>query len=497
MRRRSFLKILKMGSSGLILYPVLVNSCKCKQNESVHYCRLKIIKQNSINLPDGKRTPFGWPSIGIAPNESIIVKPENKLPDTNLCLRVSVAQEIRDEKLLHVKIPETDNYLGVINICFSSVLVPYELKISSKHCAQISENGLELKLESKSPIWIFSEKSEKVNNEVFLPNVLCFSKETGTVERFLECFSSINSVQAFGWREGTVLDGLWQLYTKKGYQNALDTIEQHFNLFFNNQNLCYEDGRSNPVFNAITGIESTLPFATLARLYPNHPILKLVVESWNSLRKSNGAIVDGDIKDSATAEGCYTIAYPMAVIGKLLGSEELQKSSLFQLKHRFILINNNKLWLRYYGNGQYSYPNWARGAAWTLLGFIRTMSELNCQDKEIINKFREGIKIALSMQRVDGLWNCFMDAPKALPDTSGSAGIAAAIITGVKNGYLPGSYEEYAFRCWNGLQKYITVDGFLKGAAQDNRGGIALQESDYRVIAQMGMGLMAQLHAYL
>jgi hypothetical protein len=40
-------------------------------------------------------------------------------------------------------------------------------------------------------------------------------------------------------------------------------------------------------------------------------------------------------------------------------------------------------------------------------------------------------------------------------------------------------------------------DGFLGGVAQANKGGERLQRGDYRVIYQMGMGLMAQLIAAL
>lgn len=65
----------------------------------------------------------------------------------------------------------------------------------------------------------------------------------------------------------------------------------------------------------------------------------------------------------------------------------------------------------------------------------------------------------------------------------------------IHNGFLPATYAENANRCFEELKKQITPDGYLKGAAQDNRGGMRLQESDYRVIAQMGMGLMAQLYA--
>ena len=41
----------------------------------------------------------------------------------------------------------------------------------------------------------------------------------------------------------------------------------------------------------------------------------------------------------------------------------------------------------------------------------------------------------------------------------------------------------------------LTPDGLLTGVAQSNRGGEKLQRGSYRVLSQMGMGLMAQLDA--
>jgi rhamnogalacturonyl hydrolase YesR len=160
------------------------------------------------------------------------------------------------------------------------------------------------------------------------------------------------------------------------------------------------------------------------------------------------------------------------------------------------LIESGQIYLRY-REGKRIYQNWARGAAWFLLGYARTIPELKdeIQDQAIYEKFREAVSIVLSMQREDGLWSCFMHEPNSLPDTSGSAGIAAAILVGIQNGYLPESYKVPVNRCWNSLQNYLTPDGFLRGAAQDNRGGLELQQGEYRIIAQMGMGFMAQLYA--
>lgn len=498
MKRRSFVKIIPASSLGLIAEPSFAYSSFLKKEYSnTTLLVLRISKcNNQLELPQGKRVPFDWNAVGIAPNESITVKPRHTLHEENHWFRVSVAQEIRDEKQLYISIPETDIYLGAIDIRFSSVLVPYELKIPYEHTALINKNGLELKLESKTPLWIFSEQAKGIDNSAFLPHILSSSEKTGTIDQFLSCFTSVNSVQAFGWREGTVLDGLWQLYSQKGNKKALDAINQHFDLFFDGQNLSYEDGHSNPKLNEVDGIESTIPFATLARINPEHPILKTVVDGWQKLKKPNGMIIDGTM---VSAEGCYTVAYPLAVIGKLWNDKNLMDEAIAQLKHRFVLYSNDSLYLRFYTEGRYTYQNWSRGAAWNLLGFARTISELKdiMQDDEVNAKLQEGIKFAVSMQRKDGLWSCFMHRHEILPDTGGSAGIAAAILIGIELGLIPDSYRVHAENCWNALQQYITPDGFLKGVAQDNRAGEKLQESDYRVIAQMGMGLMAQLYAEL
>ena len=65
------------------------------------------------------------------------------------------------------------------------------------------------------------------------------------------------------------------------------------------------------------------------------------------------------------------------------------------------------------------------------------------------------------------------------------------------HGWLDDGMRAAAVKCLAGLKPYLTPDGFLGGASQSNKGGPGLQRSDYRVIYQMGMGLMAQLIAAL
>lgn len=493
MNRRLFLEILPAGTLSVLLCPSVVFSNPAMRTKTEQII-FKVTKSAKLSLPENKKISFGWSAVAIEPDSSIVINTTKKLPHTNLWLRISVAQEVWDKKIIHARIPDTGIEVGTILIQYSSILVPYEMEIPERYIDQINANGLELFLESKSPLWIFNERHPGIEHDTFLPHILSSTTKQGTLNNMLENILSINSIQSFGWREGTVLDGLWQIYSCKKDHKALKTIKQHFDLFFDkHQNLIYNTAKDVTKFNQINGIESTIPFATLAHLHPDHPILKTVIEAWKEYSKPNGMVTDGKM---ISAEGCYTVAYPMAVIGKAWKDEALMKNALEQLRHRFVLIDSGQFYLRS-TEGKLSFRNWARGVAWVLLGFIRTITELknDVQDQSIISKYQEGVAIALSMQRKDGLWGCFMHNPDSLPDSSGSAGIAAAILSGIKHGYLPESNREAVMKCWNRLPEYLTPDGFLKGAAQDNRGGISLQESDYRVIAQVGMGFMAQLYA--
>jgi len=100
-------------------------------------------------------------------------------------------------------------------------------------------------------------------------------------------------------------------------------------------------------------------------------------------------------------------------------------------------------------------------------------------------------------QSPNGLSGCYIDQPEAVADTSRSAGLAAALAVGARRGWLPPEALAAARRTRDGLAPHITLDGLLGGVAQSNRGGDSLQRGPYRVLFQMGMGLVAQLLANL
>jgi unsaturated rhamnogalacturonyl hydrolase len=91
----------------------------------------------------------------------------------------------------------------------------------------------------------------------------------------------------------------------------------------------------------------------------------------------------------------------------------------------------------------------------------------------------------------------FLDRPEFTPDTSGSAGIAAALAIGAQQGWLDATAKSAAARTLTGLKPHLTADGMLGGVSQANKSNDDLQRGICRLVYQMGMGLMVQLIAAL
>jgi rhamnogalacturonyl hydrolase YesR len=199
-----------------------------------------------------------------------------------------------------------------------------------------------------------------------------------------------------------------------------------------------------------------------------------------------------------SAEGSYTIAYPLSMIAAARNRPDLAAMALAQLQvRRERLWHDGALWLRRYDDERRTFRGWARGTAWYLLGASRSITPLRRYVKTdaVEADLRRAADWLLPLQRPDGLWSCFVEDPHTPADTSGSAGIAAALAHGARLGVLSPAAGAAARRALAALYLRLTPDGLLDGAAQSNRGGEQLQRSDYRVLSQMGMGLLAQLIA--
>ncbi|WNR42813.1 glycoside hydrolase family 88 protein [Paenibacillus roseipurpureus] len=469
--------------------------------------------QDSV-IPVGKRLPLGWKAlpIGGVAKDCVRLSLGRAVMKQPAWLRVTVALDVREAVRIEVLSAVSETVLGELDIRYASVFQPFQLWLSAAQAERLSYEGVLLRLrQGSSPIWVFIEGPSEA--PLLLPHLRAEAvgeERMDPWEVMPQFLATLSSLQPFGWLEGCVLDGLLDLERSRGGGRFREAAEAHLRMFFDEQgSLHYENPRSEPVDGAVYGIEGTLPFAALAQLYPQHPAIEQAIAFWLSEASEDGTIRDGTM---LSAEGSYTIAYPMAIMAKLYHRQDLVRLAIQQLKIRKeLLFHGNDLYLRYHEDGSRSFRNWSRAYAWYMLGLARTLRELR--------KFRELTKlpkemhpasvsdleqelariaqIAINHQSEQGLWYVFVDEPHTRIETSGSAAIAAALAIGVELGILSGNALDASLRARQALSAYFTTDGILQGVAQNNKGGEELQRGGYRIMSQMATGLAAQLDSAL
>lgn len=474
------------------------------ENLAAHPATVIAAGDGTAPPPPGKRFPFGWRAFALAPNgpppllKWPAAAPTNAPGADDARLRVTVGLDEREEKRVAIVLAQSGRTIGALDIRYASFLQPFEVRLRSADANAALQEGVVLQMTAGTkPLYLLHDgTTETPLPPSFAPHLLIASKGgANTLAPFYARLFSLASTQPFGWIEGCVLDGLLHLG-----EAARPTLLQHLRLFFTpDEHLDYEGPQSAPLRDALYGMEAALPFAIVAAVWPRHPRLDTAVDFLLARRDGENAIVDRDV---TTAEGSYIAAYPLAAIAKAQNRPDLADLALAQLRIRQkrLMDGEGNIYQRVKtGEKPAAYRNWGRGVAWYLLGLARTLPLVKNPPDDLVAECGRAGEWALRHQRADGLWSCYLDEPQTGADTSGSAGIAAALALLASRNWLSSpNAVAAARRALSALtQHYLTPDGFLGGSAQLNKGGEALQRGGYRVLSPMAMGLMAQLIAAL
>ncbi len=137
---------------------------------------------------------------------------------------------------------------------------------------------------------------------------------------------------------------------------------------------------------------------------------------------------------------------------------------------------------------------------WYLFGLVKTLTYLPNDARSgatpvqlLKQTLLQAVNNVIAWQQPNGLWCCFMHQPETGYETSGTAGIAAALTYGVQKKLLPQSVMNTVAKARKGLLPFLTPDGYLTGTAQGNKGGDALQRNGFRVISPYTLGFLAHL----
>jgi unsaturated rhamnogalacturonyl hydrolase len=122
---------------------------------------------------------------------------------------------------------------------------------------------------------------------------------------------------------------------------------------------------------------------------------------------------------------------------------------------------------------------WGRGNGWVAAGMaelLRSLPKKNPHHARILSAYRLMMRLLLQYQGSDGLWRQLIDHPEAWPETSSSAMFTFAMVTGVKEGWLPRkSYAPAARKGWIGLVGYLDENADLKNVCEGTGKKNALQ----------------------
>ncbi len=456
-----------------------------------------------IEFPTEKRVPLGWKAfpVGVDGKPTILYFEGDFINGNRGWLRITAAIDFRERKKVEVSLSKSGEKLGVIDMWFAHPFQPFQIELSKKQINKAVKQGLALKMvEGTKDAWFFTPEGTSDDALGLRPQLLIdggFEWE----ESVMQNMYSMNSFSPFGWMGGCVQDALYEM-ALNGNQQAEKTLKMHLNCYLDDQKgVVFEDPHTRPIDGRFNSIEDFLPFSGIAKYHPEHKSINMMLEFCSNHEDENGLIAHHHI----TTEGCYTLAYPLACIAVIRNDDQLARKALKQLILRSnYLTDDFAIYQRSTHEGEKGYANWGRGTVWYLIGMAKTLAVLEKSGfrdlpevETIKKKFLIEVEKISKYQNPKGMWYSFLDQPETEIDTTATSGIAASFAWGNKLGYLDNSYRMKAEMAYQALKSYITPDGFLTNASQINRGGVELQASEYRVITQFALGLMAQLKLVL
>lgn len=453
----------------------------------VAFCRIPInFDTNAIHgcVDGGRRIPFGWPGMQINPNAPIRAQWDTSTisgGDTgSITLRVKTATH--SNVMQHLRICFDDGTESALMLPLTNPLQPFEVAVS---LPQFLSGGASISASEAGIVVLASNEEAKGAGPHFL-----IGSDPGDPPRLVDFLRSDNSLQGFHWMEACVLDGLMDL----GFKTE---AERHLARFFDSAgSFVGENIWGKPSGGELLSVENQGCFAALALLDASHPGIDQVLKFWFSHKDP----VTGQICDGGTAaESSYSVAYPLMVIGVERGRADWRCLALQQLRinQEALVGPDGEIWLRRDKAGNRTFRGWARGVCWYLLGLARTLraAPRDERDPALISELQRALCWILKHRRSDGLWSNFVEDHSIAVDTSGSAGIAAALQIAINEKFFDSADEDFTGVTASALESFISADGCMRGAAQSNNGGESLQRGDLRVLAPFASGLMAQLLA--
>ncbi|NOV04016.1 glycoside hydrolase family 88/105 protein [Paenibacillus planticolens] len=163
----------------------------------------------------------------------------------------------------------------------------------------------------------------------------------------------------------------------------------------------------------------------------------------------------------------------LARLARLTSESKYAEEAAFQLLVHLRLLQDPQTGVLFHGwncaDGDHmSAARWTRANAWVVLAcpwIVQEIESLVDISSEIPERYRKLAAGLREYQGEDGLWPTVLDEPEFYRETSGSAGIAAGWLAGIRSGWLDHSYLLSAQKALKGILPFIASDGTLNGVS--------------------------------
>jgi unsaturated rhamnogalacturonyl hydrolase len=297
------------------------------------------------------------------------------------------------------------------------------------------------------------------------------------------------------WPAGVAFYGVCEAYEATGNRAYMDQLKA----WVDEQ---LEDGIPKLTVNAVSIGHSLLSLhkATGEEIY-----LTKATEMAEFLKNDATRFADGIFQHTVNSEvhtfpeqawvdTMFMAGYFLLRIGTQLGREDYIADGLLQYHghERFLQDDTTNLYYHGWDNLAQSHMSgvfWARGNAWAALTMARALELVDVQHAAFMiieGSLRDQLSALVRLQDETGLWHTVLDDPDSYLETSGSAGIAAALLS---RGRL---YNKYVNKSIRGILSRIKEDGTVSGVSAGTavmRNVQGYKETSEKRIQGWGQGL--------
>ena len=255
-------------------------------------------------------------------------------------------------------------------------------------------------------------------------------------------------------------------------------------------------------------VNTICPLLTLVD-YPEYETLALEWMKWiekefprtdeNGLQHITSGIDKFTVKENRNQIWADTLFMTVLFMGKMgvkYDNQIWREDAIEQMLLHCKYLLNRKSGLFYHGwnfeeQSNYGGNFWCRGNSWITVGiplFLEIMNGYLAKSSERyrLNLYNNQVKALLEIRSKDGLWHTILTDPTSYTETSGSAGIIAGILLGVKSDFLTIQLSQEVINdLISSLTAKIAEDGTVLGVSAGTP--ISCNAEDYKGIVQMPM----------